>query len=262
MVGPFISQAVGAHASAIVVEGIPTGSITQPLADAKTAGIPVIKILDNVPQLPTTSSYAGEVTYCYACIARLEADWTIANGHGNVNTVTYWNIGTASGPFINSAMKAEYARLCPATCHISLESLLISNWATDLPTMTASDLIHQPAYNYFAPSYSDMLTLMAPSAKSSKAAAISFGVDTPTLTLLKKKDFAKALVGASATWTGWAVADQTLRILVGKSPVANENIPIRLFDSANIGTINVSAPEASWFGVNFQADYLKLWKIS
>jgi hypothetical protein len=77
--------------------------------------------------------------------------------------------------------------------------------------------------------------------------------------LQSKSDPEYADVGGSEHWVGWAAVDQALRVLLHKPVVANENVPNRTFTKTNINTINIHASDSTWYGVNFEADYKKLW---
>lgn len=259
-----MQQAIGAHADLIVVEGIPTASLTQPLQAAKAAKIPVVKLFDGDPQLPPDQSFAAEVTYCYSCGARLEADWTAMTSNGNVNAIVYWNTGIASGPILNQALTSEYNKVCPSTCHADFKEGDVTQWSTQLPTNTSADLLHNPPYNYWIPSYDSMLTFIVPSLRNAShpATGVSFNSDLPIMQMLQKKDGVSALVGSPVEWMGWAIADQGLRVLTGQSPVADENVPLRVFDSTNIGNVDLTKSESAWYGTDFISKYIKLWGVS
>jgi ribose transport system substrate-binding protein len=128
--------------------------------------------------------------------------------------------------------------------------------------MTSSDLVHQPPYTWFIPNYSGMLTYMEPSLRGKDARAASFGTDLSSMQLLKQKKVTWTFVGASAEWSGWAIADQTLRVLAGEKPVKDENIGLRIFDTSNIDSINLTESDGDWYGVDFRTPYLKLWGLS
>ena len=53
-----------------------------------------------------------------------------------------------------------------------------------------------------------------------------------------------------------------LRILAGVTPVKDEKIPLRTFDRTNIGTVDLNASDATWYGpTDYKAEYKKLWGI-
>jgi ABC-type sugar transport system substrate-binding protein len=91
---------------------------------------------------------------------------------------------------------------------------------------------------------------------------VSFNALPAILTSLGKGDVVAADVGASGQQLGWALADQVLRVLTHHRPVLNVQLPIRLFDGTNVGSINLNAPQQTWYGnVDFAAAYQKLWGL-
>src|SRR5262249_55617021 len=70
-------------------------------------------------------------------------------------------------------------------------------------------------------------------------------------------------IGSPLGWSGWAIADQSFRLLAGQKPLLDEKIPLRTFDRDNIGQIDLSQPESTWYGTktNYEAEYSKLWGV-
>ena len=59
-----------------------------------------------------------------------------------------------------------------------------------------------------------------------------------------------------------ALADQALRVLAGQPAVADENVPLRLFTRDDVGTIDPTKDESTWYGsVNPICEYHKLWGL-
>jgi ribose transport system substrate-binding protein len=262
-----ISEAVAQHASLILIQSQSSNLITAPLRKAKAAHIPVIELFESDPRLPSNQEQALGVTakaaFCYSCAGKLMADWTIADSNGKAHAVTYWDSDVGVSYAENRGEKAEFARLCPS-CKVDFKNVLVADWATRIPTMTQTDLA-DPSVNYLLPNYDGMATFMIPAihAKSAqnRVKIVSFNADLPFLQDLKKHDTIVADLGSPVRWMGWGIADQALRILTHHQPVADEKVPLRMFDGTNINKLNLSGSEASWYGANYQADYAKLWQI-
>jgi ribose transport system substrate-binding protein len=236
-----VQQAIGRGVDQIVIEGIPTEAISEPLQSARDAGIPVVKLFDHDPQLPSDDTYAAQVSYCFSCAGKLLADWSVVKGDGQVNAMVYWNTGPSSGPIINAAMEAEYEKVCPETCSVTFKEMLISDWST----------------------FDGMLTYMAPPLRQTEGVhAASFNSDLPIMEMLQDGDVVEALVGSPVEWMGWAIADQSLRVMTGNEPVASENVALRVFDETNIDSIDLAEPESEWYGVDFVTEYLRLWQLA
>ena len=70
-------------------------------------------------------------------------------------------------------------------------------------------------------------------------------------------------VGSHNAYEGWAYADQSLRLMTGQQPLANELVPARVFDRNNVKELQLT-PEAErsgvWFGDDsYKSKYTALW---
>jgi ribose transport system substrate-binding protein len=109
-----------------------------------------------------------------------------------------------------------------------------------------------------------MIALMGPSVTrlnaQNRVKFVSYNATLPPMQQLKQGQLVAGDIGSPQHWLGWAIMDQTFRILTHRSPLADENIPNRLFDATNINSVNLSAPEGTWYGAtNFRQKYRKLW---
>jgi ribose transport system substrate-binding protein len=262
-----ISEAVAQHASVILVQSQPSSLISAPLQKAKAAHIPVIQLFESDPRLPAKSEQAlgvaAKAAFCYSCAGKLMADWTIVNSNGKANAVTYWDSDVGVSYAENKGEKAEFARLCPG-CSVKFENVLVADWATRIPTLTQTDLANS-SINYFLPNYDGMATFMIPAITAKNAQnrvkIVSFNADLPFLQDMKSGNVIVADLGSPVGWMGWGIADQALRLMTGHKPVADEKVPLRMFDRTNVGTLNLSGTEASWYGANYEAGYKKLWHV-
>lgn len=262
-----ISQAIAQKADAIIIQSVPSKLINAPLRQAKKAGIPVIQLFETDPRLPPASERAlgvvGQVTYCYSCAGRLIADYAIAasNGKANAMAIEDSDVGV-SAPEI-AGIKSEMRKLCPS-CSLKVEDVLVSEWAQRIPTITQTSLADRNV-NWMLPIYDGMATYMLPAIHAANAQGrikiATFNADLAQMQSMSQKDVIAADLGGPLAWMGWAIADQALRVITGNKPVANENVPLRMFDRSNLNKINLKKPEATWYGVNFAAAYKKLWGL-
>jgi len=261
-------QCINQHADVIVSDSLPSDLLAQPISDARNAGIPYVETYINDPgPLPADARKRGvtaQINICTGCGGRLMSDWVIADSGGKANAVGIWDQGTPVGKFQYTAMEQELNGLCP-TCSFKLQSVPSPlEWATRLPTMTQSIVLDQ-SVKYLMPVYDDMATIMAPAVSSGGADGrvkiVSYNANASALKIIKDGGPIKADAGELPSWIGYALADQLLRILTGEKPVENENIPIRLFDTTNIASIDLNAPPETWYGVDFKSAYLKLWGL-
>jgi ribose transport system substrate-binding protein len=77
--------------------------------------------------------------------------------------------------------------------------------------------------------------------------------------MVKQGDIVTMNVGENLEWIGYAIADQSMRIMGGLKPVKNARVPIRVFDRSNIG--QAGAKFTSGWGTAYGPGYRKLWGL-
>lgn len=259
-----IQQGIALHPAAIIIAER-SDLLRAPIKAAKKAGIPVITQFEYDPRLPPASEralgVAAQVTFCYSCAGRLLADYAVANSKANIHSVTYWSPDDGVGKFEIGGIRSELARLC-SSCKAKFKDVLIAQWATQIPTLTQSDL-RDHSINYFLPVYDGMTLFMLPGIHAANAQnrvkIVSFNADKSAMKSMASHDVIIADVGSPLKWFGYGVADETLRVITGHPAIANERVPLRVFDNSNLP--NLKKDESTWYGANFQAGYKKLWKL-
>lgn len=262
-----IEQGISRGVDAIIVQSQEADLVAAPLRSARDAGIPVIILFEDDPRLPPESSaelgVVAEASFCYTCGGSLIADWIAVDSGGQANASVFWNPDVGISAVLNDGLMAQAEETC-ASCEIEYIDLLVSQWSDRLPTLTASALQNDDL-THLIPHFDGMISFMEPTIKQVGAEesvdVVSFNSDPPFMRLLQDGDTVDALVGSPVEWMGWAVADQTLRILAGMDPVPDENVPLRLFDEKNIGEIDLSQTESEWFGTDFRSAYRELWGL-
>jgi ribose transport system substrate-binding protein len=265
-----LSQALAAKPAVIVGQALDTKFIASYIARAKAEGIKFITAQTGTPGVPTTPGDLAEVTFNYPQVGRVLADWFVADSgctKGGPQIITSTSSRQPSAAEV-AGMQSEMKTLCPNLNVPSVQNVLIPDWPTSLPTTTRSDLTQNPNLRYMIPLYDGMTIYMVPavngilSAKS-RVKIASFNA-TPVVMQneLAKSSPLAADVGGPNQWFGVALADETLRVLAGQTPVVDEHIPLRLFTRANINTIDPAKDESTWYGsVNPICEYHKLWGL-
>jgi len=97
---------------------------------------------------------------------------------------------------------------------------------------------------------------------TSRVHMISYNATSPGITdLAEGNQNVTGDVGGAPAWVGWAAVDQIARLLTGNKALASEDVPNRTFDPQNVKTLNLKASDDTWYGVNFAAQYRKLWGL-
>ncbi len=266
-----LEQALSSHPDVIVAQALDTKFIASYIARAKAAGIKFITAQTGTPGIPSISGDVAEVSFDYPAVGRMLADWFVADSGckaGGPQIITTTSSRQPSAAEV-AGMQTEIKRLCPSLSVPGVQNVLIPDWPTSLPTLTRSLLTQNPNLKYMLPLYDGMTIYMLPAisgnlnwSKSVKVAAFNATPVVMQNSLAKQSPLA-ADVGGPNQWYGVALADQTLRVLSGTAPVANENVPLRLFTRDNVGSIDVNKDESTWYGsVNPICEYHKLWGLS
>ncbi len=259
--GRNIEQAVANKADAILLMGIPPQAFGVQVAAAKKAGIPVIVGSNGVAAIPTTDGVVAAVTINHIGVGKLLAAWMVANSDGKSEAVVVTHEEVMGTKEIVDSISGETKRLC-ANCSVKVENLPFARIQTE-GEVTQSLAVRNPNLDYIVPVYDfetlTMIPALGQAGASDRVHLASFNAIPPVMENLKK-GAVKADVGAPNVWFGFGMADQILRVLSGTGPVADLKIPLRLFTTENIGDIDLSAGEGSWYGsVDFPSEYRKLW---
>jgi ribose transport system substrate-binding protein len=265
-----LTQALAAKPDMIVAQALDTKFIASYIAKAKAAGIKFVTAQTGTPGLPTVSGDDAEVTFDYPQVGRILADWFVADSgcaKGGAQIITSTSSRQPSAAEV-AGIQSEVKKLCPTLSMPSVQNVLIPDWPTKLSTTTRSLLTANPNLNYILPLYDGMTIYMVPAingilAAKSRVKVGSFNA-TPVVIqneLVKQSPLA-ADVGGPNQWYGVALADQALRVLAGQPPVANENVPLRLFTRDNVSSIDPKKDESTWYGsVDPICEYHKLWGL-
>ena len=259
-----VSQAQGAGAAGIVLDAIPYGMVQNALDSAKSKGVPII-IADQYPPPGTTNT--GQVTYVPGVVNQPSqiAWWLIATSGGKASAIIGEEEDSPSSiAYVQNAMPI-FKQDCP-DCHIVVKPITASMSDQQITASVTSNVQTDPTAQYyyteFEDSLQDTVSGIQASGKASSVGIAVAGGSVNGLGLLKSGQLVKAVVAVDQAYAGWALTDEILRMGAKSAPVT-ETFPSRLFDSQNIGSIQVtSAAQASgaWFGNDsYQAEFAKLW---
>ena len=265
-----LTQALAAKPTMIIAQALDTKFIASYIAKAKAAGIKFVTAQTGTPGIPTVPGDDAEVTFDYPQVGRILADWFVADSgctKGGPQIITTTSSRQPSLAEVGG-IQSEIKKLCPSLSVPSVQNVLIPDWPTKLATTTRSLLTANPNLNYILPLYDGMTIYMVPAingilAAKNKVKVASFNA-TPVVIQneLAKQSPLAADIGGPNQWYGVALADEALRVLAGQPPVANENVPLRLFTRDNVGTIDPKKDESTWYGsVNPICEYHKLWGL-
>lgn len=260
-----VNQAIADGADGIALFAIDPNVVAGPVQKAIKAKIPVIVMQYGDADATLPSGIAAHVTYCYSCAGEYMADWIVADTQGKgvgVELITSTDVSN-SKPLI-AGFTAKLKAGCPE-CKIHTDNVPVANWQTDVGTTVKSALTSNPDIKYVVPIYDGMALFATPAIQTSGKTGVkvvTFNGSLGSMQDLAAGKTVAAEVGSPQAQEGWALADQFMRIMAGQSAAKDENVGLRLFDKANIATIDLGKPEENWYGVDFQSGYKLLWGLN
>ncbi len=260
-----INQAVADKADAIALFAIDPNLVTGPVQQALDAGIPVLVLQygDADAQLPL--GLKAHITYCYSCAGEIMANFIVADTNGQkagVNLIVSSEVSN-SVPLVEGFTNALKAG-CP-DCTIRTDNIPIADWQTLIPTTVKSTITSDPEIKYVVPIYDGMSLFAIPAIQTSGRNDVKIVTFNASLGVMQNLDQGKVVaadVGSPQAWEGWALADQFMRVVTQQEPVADENVGLRMFDSSNVKSIDLTKPEKDWYGVDFESVYRKMWQLN
>lgn len=263
-----MDQAVGQKVDIIIDEAQMVEQMSAPLKAAKEAGIPVIMGYQGDPE-PVTAAQeeagmVAGVTECYSCGGRAMANFVVADSGGEANVILFSVPEQATANIEQEGFEEELEKLC-SECQVEVVALPITQWENG-QSVTSSALKKNPDANYLVPMYDGVETFMEPGILTSPNAAnikvVSLNASLAQMEKLAAGETVAAEVGFSLKQTGYAFVDQALRVLTETEPSSNSNIELRLFTANNIGEIDVSKDESTWYEPpNVTPKFQELWGI-
>jgi ribose transport system substrate-binding protein len=266
-----VENAVTAHASVIILLAIVPSTIATGLQKAKAAGIPVIETFIGNPQLPSAADKAlgvyADATYDYSRTGELAAEWEITQTGGKIKSVVQQFPGQPPSDATAKGWIDTLNKYCASTCTSSNDNLTVGAQTVQQIQSGAQVAAQDSSVNAIFPVYDYqmgyMLPLLTAASASGRVNLLSENADLAQMQEMLQGTPVKVDVGNPVEWDGWAAVDEALRALKGLAPVADEQLPVRLFSVDNIKSIDLSANPSAWFGASdYQADYEKLWGVA
>lgn len=255
-----ISQ--GADAIVLLAGNDPAGLQPQ-IKAAKAKGIPTIVAHlydDNQKPAPNVG---GLVNIPYNLAGRLIADQAIVDTQGKANAlVVTINQVKSTLPMV-AGIRAEFAKYC-AGCKLTFTDVTIADVATKIQPNVQAALTADPGINYVIALYDSaevpfVSAAIRAAGRIGKVKVSTFNGTPEILKDVRKGDIVSMNVGENLEWIGYAVVDQSMRIVGGLRPVGNARVPVRLFDRSNIAE---AGPKfTGGWGTSYIAGYQTLWGL-
>jgi ribose transport system substrate-binding protein len=260
-----LNQAKSQGDVGVITDAIPYGLAADAFHATAAAGIHVL-ITDQIAQPGTVNG--DKLNYQPGNINQptLIADWIIADSKGKANAIVGEEMDSPSAQaYVTNGLQPEFKNYCSA-CTVKIQHVTQSA-SNQIASATNSAILQTPGVQYYYTEFEDDLQpVLQGIQQSGKINSIKVEAATATIAGLQKLKAGQSVageVGDDVNYEGWADADDLFRMLTG-APVITENIPERIFDTANIGSVTLTpAAQASgeWYGDphGFQTGFAKLW---
>jgi len=259
-----MNAAIAQKASAIVLlAGNDPASLQPQIKAAKAKGIPtIVAHLYDLHQ-KSAPNVGGVVNIPYNVAGRLIADQAIVATKGKATAlVVTINQVKSTVPMV-AGIKSEFASYCRG-CKLQFTDVTIADVATKIQPNVQAALTANPNINYVICLYDSAEAPFAEAAirasgRTGKVKISTFNGTPNIMKEVKKGDIVSADVAENLEWIGYAIVDQSMRIMGGLSPVKNARVPVRVFDTLNIS--GAGANFTSGWGSSYVNGYQKLWGL-
>src|SRR4051794_17147085 len=258
-----MDAAIAQKANAIVLlAGNDPAGLQPQIKAAKAKGIPTIVAHLYDEKQPSAPNVGGVVNIPYNLAGRLIADQAIVDTGGKANAlVVSINQGKSTEP-MGAGVNTDSAKCC-AGCNLQSTDVTIADIATKSQPNVQAALTADPGINYVICLYDSAEAPFASAAirASGRTGKVKISTFNGTPEMLKEvgKGIIGMDVGENLEWIGYAIVDQSMRIMGGLKPVKSEHVPIRVFDSSNISQTG-STFTGGW-GNSYVGGYQKLWGL-
>jgi ribose transport system substrate-binding protein len=259
-----MNAAISQNANAIILlAGNDPAGLQPQIKAAKAKGIPTIvaHLYDDKQQ--SAPNVGGLVNIPYNLAGQLIADQAIVDTKGKANAlVVTINQVKSTVPMV-AGIKSQFAKFCKG-CKLTFTDVTIADVATKIQPNVQSALTGDPGINYVIALYDSAEAPFAAAAiraagRTGKVKIATFNGTPEIMKDVKKGDIITSDVGENLEWIGYAIADQSMRIMGGLPAVKNAHVPLRVFDKTNIAS---AGPKfTGGWGNSYVSGYQKLWGL-
>ncbi len=264
--GKGVRQAIAAHADGVIVVSIDCNIISQPLREAKAAGMKVVGqnsfTCSDDPSLMTTMNYAT-ATPNLAAFGQAEgvaqADYIIAKTNGKAKILNFRFIDNTFAIEITKGFASEIAK-CKG-CEVQDTDIALSDYATPngfsrkaetaLLGSKDANVVRVPFDSFIM---SGVGQAVVHAGKAGDMIVVGSEGFEANLNLIREKKGQSAAIASDQEWIGWASADTMNRTFAGAEP-APAGIGFKVVDIDH----NLPASGSYKSAVDFKSAYKAVW---
>lgn len=249
-----VTQAVSDGADGIVLAAVNPALVSDGLARAERAGIPVVSLF--IPELDGAPDVDAHVTTDHEGGGRALADWVIADSGGDAQVLVLSEPAFPELVLRGEGFAEELSRECPGCAITDTVEFSIGTMASDLAGLVTTALQADPTIDYVLAPFDSSATFAAQGIRQSgrtDVALVSGEGDPDGLQRVRDGEQAVDLATVPAMG-GWAAIDHLARIFTGQ-PAEDYLLPQRL-----ITRDNLPSESGGWASdVDYAATFRELW---
>ena len=263
-----MNEAISEHVSVIdLLAGINPSTLAPQIKAAKAAGIKVVSSDTYGIGQRADPVLNGTVDAPYGQTAKLQADWMTVHSNGRGQILLIGSGDVAASPFGIAAEQKEFKQVCP-DCKVYTIDIPVADWASQTQTQVQAQLQAHPNLTYISPVYDSQSQFIIPAIttanKVGKVHIVSYD-GTPFVLGDMQTEHGSMVqmdVGEDLEWVSLAILDNEMRIAGRLAPVANEGIPLYLWDVHNVNNAGRPPQNNKGYGAADITGYYKLWGVS
>jgi ABC-type sugar transport system substrate-binding protein len=244
---------------AIISIGFPASSLPSAgLATAKAKHIPIVDINGDCAVGPQGCD--ATQSFSESDMGRLQGLAVMMATSGHARILSFIDNELSDG-YQNNAYTIAWLRAhCGGCTVLATSNFLSANVGTTLGAQTVALVRKYPDANTILTPYDPVAGVQVPALLNaglgSRIKLVSNIGLKPNLQFVAQNSVQVADVANALDWGSWAAVDKVIRLL-SKQPLPPENVPLKIMTQSN-------APKSGIWnddGVNFKAQYLKLWGV-
>jgi ribose transport system substrate-binding protein len=250
------TDAVNAHAAAIVVNAVGTNQAGIGYKAAAKAGIPIIGVFTGNPlhSVGVKSEVAGT-----ACLdeASLVADYVIVHTQGKANSM-FVSENTLSCDTQRTAAYSKVMKRCPS-CHTTNLTFDLSTMTSDLPQKVTAALQTNPNLNYVVGVFDQVAGIASAAIRQAGKKIPVAGMDAnpPNVQAIRTGGLQDVDVTVGQGEVAWAGVDAAVRVISHRPVPVVTPVNYWIIDRSNIKKV----PSGGFLGpADYQSQFKALWR--
>jgi ribose transport system substrate-binding protein len=259
-----MNQAIQRGVDEIVLSSVPPELVGPQIKRSREAGIQVMELHATDLSAPLSGGLSAQVPGPFDHAAALLANYAIADSNGDAHALVITSNEVSPSKGMVEAIQSTLGENCSG-CSAKVVNVPVNQWASNIQSETQTALLADPSINYVLPIYDSMALYVVPGIKAAgrtdSVKVASYNGTPAILAMIDGTGPVTMDVGESLDWLAFAGIDQSLRLLTGKEPVADEQTPLRVFDAANVAEAGEPPTYAKGYGDSYRDAYMKLWGL-